>query len=442
MVGFYSFFTDPLLRGPFIGSMLISLVTSIVGVFLFVQRRSLLAETLSHATYPGVILGAMLSFFLQAPAMMAPFVLLGGVLSALLSLGLIHFMTTRLSVYTDATLTFILATFFALGILLSSYVQNRYPFFYQTIKNYIFGQSATLTDADIIIYLIFSLFVLGVFIFFYKEFLLLCFDSTLATFAIKRVFFLEMFLMVLTTASIVVAMRSVGVILISGLLIAPALVARQLTSHFSLLLFIAAFVGVLSAFGGNVTSFYLSHQYQLSLPTGPMIVMVAQFLAFISLLFAPQRGLIIRYQRICRFQFKCMQENLLKTLWYKPNYYADHASLHTCMGINRCTLRLLLLYCRSKGLIHKNKLTEKGQLAGRNIVRLHRLWELYLVEDLGMQKEQVHKSAEEMEHILTPELAHRLTSHLKNPLFDPHNQPIPHQVYAEGVNLEKGDAYV
>jgi manganese/zinc/iron transport system permease protein len=432
-MSFVDFFMDPLFRGPFIGSMLISFVTSILGVTLFVQRRSLMAETLSHATYPGVILGAMCSFFLHAPATLS--ILTGGIVSALLGLALIQLMTKRFSVYTDATLTFVLATFFALGIVLSSYLQSVVPYFYQTIKSYIFGQTSTLTDTDIYIYAFFSIIVVTILVLFYKEFKLLFFDATLAKFALHIPSFLALIMMVLTTACIVLSMRSVGVILISGLLIAPALVARQCTNTLSIMFLVAGLIGALSAFSGNVLSFYISQRYGVSLPTGPTIVMVVQSFALVSLLFAPKKGLVIRYQRICRFQFKCMQENLLKTLWHQPNHTASHATLRSCMGISPIALRLLLIFCRSKGLIDKQGLTAKGQQVGGNIVRLHRLWELYLVEDLGMQKEQVHKSAEEMEHILTPELAHKLTFHLKNPLFDPHNQPIPR--HQEDVVEEK-----
>ena len=58
-------------------------------------------------------------------------------------------------------------------------------------------------------------------------------------------------------------------------------------------------------------------------------------------------------------------------------------------------------------------------------MRLHRLWEAYLVYSLGMGVEQVHHSAEEMEHLLTKELEDELTKLLDNPQYDPHKQPIP-----------------
>jgi manganese/zinc/iron transport system permease protein len=70
-------------------------------------------------------------------------------------------------------------------------------------------------------------------------------------------------------------------------------------------------------------------------------------------------------------------------------------------------------------------LTKEGQQRAAKIVRLHRLWEVYLTNYLGMGGERVHRNAEDMEHILTPELERELTLLLKDPKQDPHQQPIP-----------------
>ena len=59
------------------------------------------------------------------------------------------------------------------------------------------------------------------------------------------------------------------------------------------------------------------------------------------------------------------------------------------------------------------------------IIRLHRLWEVYLANYLGFKVDRVHRNAEEMEHIITPELEKELISLLEDPTHDPHSQPIP-----------------
>ena len=98
----------------------------------------------------------------------------------------------------------------------------------------------------------------------------------------------------------------------------------------------------------------------------------------------------------------------------------------------------LLFVLKKQGWIIQQKelfsLSEEGKRRAEAIVRLHRLWELYLTEEFGWQVEKVHASAEEMEHILTPDLEKRLTQHLSNPTKDPHAQPIPQT----GVSLGEG----
>ena len=72
-------------------------------------------------------------------------------------------------------------------------------------------------------------------------------------------------------------------------------------------------------------------------------------------------------------------------------------------------------------------LTEKGDRKAAHIVRMHRLWELYLVH-IGVGKEKVHHNAEEMEHIITPQIEAQLLKIMNNPTRDPHNSPIPMRV--------------
>ena len=73
----------------------------------------------------------------------------------------------------------------------------------------------------------------------------------------------------------------------------------------------------------------------------------------------------------------------------------------------------------------KGALTELGKKRAQRIVRLHRLWEVYLVTQLDVLAEDVHRSAEEMEHRITPELEAELVTLLGDPKKDPHDQEIP-----------------
>lgn len=89
--------------------------------------------------------------------------------------------------------------------------------------------------------------------------------------------------------------------------------------------------------------------------------------------------------------------------------------------IKKLVDKQLINYEKSKGVI----LTELGNKAALNIVRKHRLWEVFLLEKLGYTWDEIHDIAEQLEHIHHPDLADRLDSFLGHPQFDPHGDPIP-----------------
>ena len=165
----------------------------------------------------------------------------------------------------------------------------------------------------------------------------------------------------------------------------------------------------------------------MTLPTGPMIVLAGTLFALLSLAFAPKRGLVSRIARVFAFRFRCLQENILKSLWKKETLPAS--GLQELHQVSRFSLRAAVWRLQREGWIRlsqgKFSLTQDGRLKAAAIVRLHRLWELYLTEELGFHAEKVHKTAEEMEHILTPEIERKLTRLLDDPKRDPHHQPIP-----------------
>ena len=162
-----------------------------------------------------------------------------------------------------------------------------------------------------------------------------------------------------------------------------------------------------------------------------MIVLVASMIAIGSLLLAPERGLLIRFGRIAYFRYVCLCENVLKILW--KNNSTGVTSLKMIKKYQKISsfyLRFILGRMRDQGWIEKRgdedfALTSEGKQRASKIVRFHRLWEVYLANYLGFGVEKVHRNAEEIEHIMTPELEEELTVLLKNPKRDPHEQIIP-----------------
>lgn len=437
----FSYFTDVVLRGPTIGSMLMCLTAALVGVLTFLRRQSLLGEALSHAAYPGVIVGVIcagaLSLDDYTDTSMVILIMGGATITALLGLWAIHWLEKHLKIRSDSALCFVLSAFFGIGLTLASDVQVTYSALYRQAQAYLYGQAATMTDTHILIYGILSVVVLTIILFFSKEIQAIIFNSDFAQSLGIKVALINAIVFIMTVLAVVIGIRSVGVVLMSAMLIAPAAAARQYTNRFHILLGLAALFGLISGYLGNYLSVELSQyltehsQERLTLPTGPMIVLVASAICLISLLIAPERGLLLRLVRIALFQYRCRRENLLKFIWKcGPDQDTSINQMTKFQYISPLYLHGILWDLKNKNWLYKTgratyRLTSIGQQKAAKIVRLHRLWEVYLVEYLGVGAERVHRNAEEMEHIITPELEQELTLLLKDPKIDPHHQLIP-----------------
>lgn len=442
MIHALQYFTDPVLRAPTIGCMLMCFAAALVGVIVFLRKQSLLGESLSHAAYPGVILGVifagMLSLSEDEESIVAIFIMSGAFISTILGMWTITFLERRLKVRSDSALCFVLSAFFGIGLTLASQVQFAYTSLYRQVQVYLYGQAATMTDIHILIYGILSAVVLAVVILFYKEIQSIAFDRDYARSLGINTKLVDAIVFVLIVMAVVIGIRSVGVVLMSAMLIAPAVAARQYTNKLYVMFFFAGFFGLASGFLGNYFSVEFTKRLavnypmaRLSLPTGPMIVIVASIFCLLSLMFAPRRGFLLRLGRIAKFRYQCICENLLKAIWrFGPDQSVSFEDIEKYQSASTLYLRFVLWRLTHQGWIEKDplgyyRLTQEGSLHAAGIVRLHRLWEVYLVDYLGVGTERVHRSAEEMEHIITPELERELTLLLKDPKKDPHQQPIP-----------------
>ncbi len=427
------FFTDPVLRAPTWGTLFMCVASSLMGVILFLKKKTLLSESLSHATYPGIVIGVIVSglFF---PDWAFGAVLIGAFLTSLFALKLISFLQDKQKMSPDAALCFVLALFFGIGIVAVSAMQSILPAYQSQVQTLLFGQSATMTDIHIALYGSLTCLVISfVWIAFYPI-QGVVFDRDFSESIGIPVSFLEKMIFWLLLLSLIFGMRSVGVVLMSGMVIAPAVAARQFTNSLYKMFFLSALFGALSGLLGNflsvVGSIALSSETEkLTLPTGPMIVLVGGSFAFFSLLFAPEKGLIFRKLRVWAFRLRCIEENILKGMWKRG--HQTKIAMRASFGISPLALFFSLKRLLRQGwIVYEEgtyRLTMDGFQKAASIVRLHRLWELYLANMLKLQSEKIHKTAEEMEHILTPDIEERLTLLLANPTQDPHQQPIPNR---------------
>lgn len=282
-----------------LGTGILGLVCGVIGNYVTLRRQSLLGDAVGHAALPGIVIA-----FLIIREKNLLFLLLGAAVSGLLATFLIEFIAKKTPVKMDSALSLTLSSFFGLGTALLTYAQ-RFPTTQQAgLENFIFGQASAMLTSDVKTIATISGIVLLLVIVFWKEFKLLTFDSHFAKTLPGPYRALDTLLSVLIVATIVIGLESVGVILISSLLVAPAIAARQWSNRLPVVSVLSGIFGMVSAVVGT---FFSSMGRRI--PTGPSIVVVATLIVFFSILFAPNRGLIAT-----RRAKKKKQENLKKEI--------------------------------------------------------------------------------------------------------------------------------
>lgn len=436
MFDLISYFTDPVLRAPMIGCLAMAITSALIGVPLVLRRQSLIGEVICHTAFPGVVLGVLISApFLSEGSEGFSIVLLSfAFVFSLLGIWLVQFLQKRCRIPSDATFCFVLSLFFGIGVLVASRIQVLQTAWYKQALIFLFGQAATMTDRYLPVYGFLTLATIVVVISMYPRIQSVLFDKTFATSTGIKIRSVELCLTLLVALAVVIGMRSMGVVLMAGMLIAPAVAARPWCAKLHSCLILSSAIAVFSAFFGNVLSVEGTKalvqrfpEWQFSLPTGPVILLVAAACCFFSLLFAPQGGAVSRFWKKRRFKHKIRTENLLKALWKKGK--------GACLNKQElCRIfpnsGWLLFYARNKGWIQRCQdgdfqLSPEGWARACHIVRLHRLWEVYLVEYMSQGVDRVHRSAEELEHIMDKTLEQELEDLLGNLKADPHSQPIP-----------------
>jgi manganese/zinc/iron transport system permease protein len=173
-----------------------------------------------------------------------------------------------------------------------------------------------MTDIHIFIYGTLALLIAIFIIVMYRHLKAVNFDGSFSSsigLASSRIDWMTMCFLVL---AIVIGIRSVGVVLMAGMLIAPAAAARPFTKRLSSHFCLAGFFGLLSGFLGNYLSITIP-QGRYPLPTGPMILLSAAAICLFGIFFASRGGLLVRFSRAFMFRRRCKIENSLKALWKK-----------------------------------------------------------------------------------------------------------------------------
>ena len=407
-----------------LGNMLLAGLASFIGVLAYLQKRSLTSDAMAHAALPGICLA-----YIIAGQKNFTVLSIGAFVFGLLALQTINRITRRgQDNKTDTAIALTLTTFFALGVFLLTYIQHKANGSQSGLDKYLFGKAASLLEQDVVVYLSFGGIALLVTLLFYRPILYSLFDeSYLRTVGYPVRFFRGMASALLIVA-VLLGIQSVGVVLMSALLITPVGAALFFSRQSKVIILIAFVLGLLGGLGGTMSSFYFH-----GLPTGPAIVVCLTILAVGSALLAPQNGILARWVRRRAYNLKTACENTLKAVYQHGELTQDRTPFSPAdrlFSFMNATLKRGVFYTLVRnGFISRQKgvylLTEKGEAEGRRIVRLHRLWEIYLAEELRIAPDHVHDDAESLEHLITPEIEARLEAHLNYPVYDPHAKEVP-----------------
>ena len=429
MEGFLEFISlsDPNVRLAVPGMILLAISAGITGTFAFLRKKALVGDAIAHSVLPGVCLAFILSGT-KNPL----YLLLGATLTGWLSISAIDFISAKSRIKPDAAIGLTLSVFFGVGVLLLTAIQQSGNASQSGLHHYLLGQAAAITTADLQLFAIVAAIISLTTLLFFKQFTLLSFDHSHAQAMGLLVRFLEAIMAILVVLAVATGIQAVGIVLMAAMLITPAAAARYWTDKLGFMILIAIFIGAISGIGGA----YVSYTYS-NMPTGPWTIVFLTLIAVFSLLAAPKRGVLASKIKSAANRRKIADENILKAFYQLGERDGNFLKARTQTELlakrrfKKDVLKKSIGRLHKKGLLRQSnagdfQLSPDGAKAGRRLVRIHRLWEVYLTKYLRLPPDHIHDTAEAMEHVITPDLEKTLEKLLDYPERDPHNSNIPY----------------
>lgn len=339
-----------------IGATLLGIAAGATGTFLYVGKRALVSDAISHATLPGVGLAFIAMVLLGGDGRFLPGLLLGSAVSAAIGLLCVSWLSNRTRLAEDAAIGAVLSVFFGLGIVLLTVIQTMSSGRQAGLETFLLGSTAGMLWNDAVIIATGGALVLALVILLRRPMTLVAFDAEFAASTGVDVRRTDLAMMGLALAITVVGLKIVGLILIVALLIIPAVAARFWSDRMGHVVGIAGAIGGASGWIGAALSATAP-----DLPTGPIIVVVAAAFFAVSLLCAPGRGVLAAVLRHRRFQARVhVRQGLLALAQEQPIYEG-------------LTLRLM----RRAGLIRADGVaTEAGRAKAARALLDERRWQM------------------------------------------------------------------
>lgn len=409
-------------------AVLVNVSCALVGSFLVLRRMSMMGDALSHAVLPGLVLAFLLSGSLSIVPMFLG-AIVAGVATTFLTQTLHHY--GRLS--TDAAMGVVFTSLFALGVILlklfGSKVHLDMACVYDgSLMNVVATTSIAGVELPRQIYVALPVLLLNAVVVWllWKELKLTTFDSSLASAMGISAPVIHYTLMTLVALTAVASFQVVGSILVIAMLIIPPATAQLCVERLGKLVLLSCAIGAAVGVLGSI----LAVRYDVS-PPGTMAVLAGAFYV-LAVIFSPTSGLVARAWFNFQTSARIVREDVLAMLYrveeVDPNRRLARTDAIEAVGGGIAARRAVATLVRQGEVLEQDKqlsLTEQGRAVAVNLVRTHRLWEAYLVDELGLPLDHVHEPAHRVEHFLDQDIREQLAERLPEGAEDPHGREIP-----------------
>ena len=364
-----------------IGATLLGVSAGITGTFLFLRKRALVSDAVSHATLPGVCLAFLLMASFGGDGRNLLGLLIGSAISSAIGLWCLNWLTRNTRLAEDAAIGAVLSVFFGFGIVLLTVIQTLGIGRQAGLEGFLLGSTAGMLWSDAMVIAAGGGLTLILILLLRRPMTLVAFDPEYAAARGVPVHLTDMAIMGLVMAVTVVGLKIVGLILIVALLIIPAVTARFWTERSEHVVLLAGLAGGVAAYLGAAISASAPN-----LPTGPIIVLVSFALFLVSLLLAPGRGVLAAVLRHRRFQRRVhLRQGLLALAQGQPIY-------------EKLTLRLL----RRAGLVRADGVaTDQGKARAAKALRDERRWEIVRGDQTHEAAAALYDGLRDIETVLT-----------------------------------------
>ncbi|MEO0414260.1 MAG: metal ABC transporter permease [Verrucomicrobiota bacterium] len=433
------------LRVIYIGVTSLGLAAGVCGCFLLFRKRSLLSDTIGHATLPGVALAFLLVAQFGAGGKNFLAIMAGALVTGWLSVRAVQWLRQVAKVREDAALAISLTVFYALGVVGLSVIQELNLKGASGLEYYLYGMVASMLKAEAQMLFVIAMASLLIVFLFFKELNSLCFDEVFVSSQGLPNRWLDELLMVTCLAVTIAGLQTVGLLLIMAMFIIPPATARLWTDSMPWTLGIAGTVGAVGALLGAVASSVVTN-----LPAGASIIVVTALLFGISMLFGRRKGWVVRKMTVASMERRLSQNQYLRAIFDSLENqqqirllsglkFSRHLAMTELAADSFLSKRAWSAVKRERvegrlageGLLTKSrgkvKLTEAGLDRAIEVARTHRLTELYLLEHADVAPQKVHQYVERIEEITTPEIANDLLRIFKEKLDEELIPAEPHQ---------------